>query len=130
MPKGAGFITLLSVLVLGAVGLSVSVSLLLLSLGNSRTSFAVGRSGEAKALANACAERALDELRHNPAYGGEDPIVLGNGTCTVTVLGSGASGRRVQAVGAVGSLIRKVEIIIDQTRPRMVILSWQEVADF
>ena len=45
-----GFITLVSVLVVGAVGVAIALSLILIGLGSSRTSIAVEQSNQAKAL--------------------------------------------------------------------------------
>jgi hypothetical protein len=60
-----GYITLMSVLITGAIALVIGVSLLLLGIGAAKTSLAIEQSNQAKALTNACTERALDQLRQN-----------------------------------------------------------------
>ncbi len=49
-----GYLTLMGVLIVAAIGLTISVSLLLLGVGTSRTSFAMQQSYQATSLSNAC----------------------------------------------------------------------------
>lgn len=125
-----GYITLISVLVVGAVGVAITVSLLLLGLGSSRTSFAYEQSNQAKALANACAEEALQTIRNNTSYVGTSGFDLGQGSCSYTVTNEGGENRTITAVGVVGIINRRVEVVIGDINPQINIVSWQEVADF
>lgn len=128
--KSGGYVTLLSVLVLGAVGVAIAVSLLLLGLGSSRTSFALEQSNQAKALANACAEEALQQIRDATPFTGTGNLALGQGTCSYTVTSQGAQNRTIIASGTIGTIVRKVKIIINNISPVIQVISWQEVADF
>ena len=125
-----GYITLISVLVVGAIGLAASLSLILLGTDSSRTSFAGEQSSQAKALADACAEEALREISESSSYTGNDSISLGQGTCAYDVTSQGGGNRTIEASGTVGSVVRKVEVLIDAVSPQINISSWQEVADF
>lgn len=126
----SGYITLVSVLVVGAVGMAIAVSLILLGLGSSRTSFALEQSNQAKALTNACAEEALQQVRDSTSFTGTDNLTLGQGTCTYTVTHNGGQNRTIISSGTVGTIIRKVEVIIDTINPQINITSWQEVGNF
>ncbi len=126
----AGYITLMSVLLVGAVGGAIAVSLLLLGLGSSRTSFALERSYQAKALADTCAEEALEQIRGNTSFVGGGNLTLGAGTCSYTVASQGVENRTIVTSGTVGTIIRKVEILIDTINPQIRVTSWQEVSDF
>ena len=126
----SGFITLISVLVVGAVGVAVAVSLILLGLGSSRTSFAVEQSNQAKGLANACAEEALQQIRDSTPFTGSGSLTLGQGTCSYTVTNQGGQNRTITSSGTVGSIMRKVKIIIDKINPTIQVVSWQEAPDF
>ena len=130
MNKKNGFITLISVLIVGAVGVAIAASLLLLGLGSSRTSFALEQSNQAKALANACGEEALQQIRDSTPFSGTGSLTLGQGTCTYTVVKLTGQNRTVTASGTVGTIIRKVSISLDKITPNINITSWQEVADF
>ena len=83
--KRGGYVVLLGVLIVGAIGISVTLSLLLLGLGSSRTSFASEQSFQAKALASACAEEGLQQIRDTMSYTGTGGLTLGQGSCTYVV---------------------------------------------
>ena len=110
-----GFITLISVLVVGAVGVAITLSMILLELGSSRTSFALEQSNQAKALANACAEEAMQQIRDSTPFTGTGNLTLGQGTCSYTVTNTGGQNRTITASG------------INQINPAMAVTSWQEM---
>ena len=124
-----GYITLISVLVVGAVGVAITISLILLGLGSSRTSFALEQSNQAKALTNACAEEAMQQIRDSMSFTGNGNLSLGQGTCNYTVTSQGGQNRTITALGTVGTIVRKVKIIISKINPTITVTSWQEVAD-
>ena len=125
-----GYIALITVLVVGAVGIAITLSVILLGLGSSRTSFALEQSNQAKALANACTEEALQQIHDSTPFTGTGNLILGQGTCTYTVTNDGGQNRTIIASGTVGTTIRKVKVIINNISPTIQIASWQEVADF
>jgi len=124
-----GYITLISVLVIGAVGLAITISLILLGLGSSRTSFALEQSNQTKALTNACAEEAMQQIRDSMSFTGNGNLSLGQGTCNYTVTSQGGQNRTITALGTVGTIVRKVKIIISKINPTITVTSWQEGAD-
>ena len=126
----SGFITLISVLVVGAVGMAITVSLLLLGLGNSRTGFAVQQSYQAKALASACAEEGLEKIRGTSSYTGTGTLSLGQGSCAYTVTSQGGQNRTITATGTVGTVIRKTKAIVSGIGLLITLSSWQEMGDF
>ena len=125
-----GYITLVSVLVVGAVGVAITTSMLLLGIGSSRTSFAYEQSNQVKALANACAEEALQQIRDSTPFTGSGNLTLGQGVCSYTVTNQGGQNRTITTSGTVGTIIRKVKIIINKINPSILVTSWQEVSDF
>lgn len=125
-----GYITLLSTLFLVTIGGVVAGSLILLGLGFSRTSFALDQSNQAKALANACTEEALQKIQESTPFSGSATITLGNGNCSYTVTKLTGQNRTIIASGTIGTIIRKINISIDKVNPDINITSWQEAADF
>lgn len=125
-----GYMLLLSVLILGAAALAAAVSILLLGLDSERTSFALEQSNQAKALVNACAEEALQQIRESVPFEGSGSLDLGQGGCTYTVTKLTGQNRAVIVSGTVGTIIRKVSIALDKITPSINITSWQEVDDF
>lgn len=126
----SGFVTLLSTLVVGAVGLAITTSVILLGLASSRTSFAGQQSVQARNLADACAEEGLQQIRDLTSYTGTGSLTLGQGSCTYTVTSQGGNARTVNAEGVVGEMTRRVSVVITAINPSIVVASWQEVAGF
>lgn len=125
-----GFTTLVAVLIVGAIASSVAISLILLGIGTTKNSLAIQQSFQAKALADACGEYALQQIRNSTPYTGSGNLTLGQGTCNFTVTSQGGQNRTITAYGTVGTIVRKVKIIINKINPRIIVVSWQEVADF
>lgn len=119
----------MSVLVVGAVGAAITLSLIFLGLGLSRTSFAIEQSSQTKAIVNACAEEAMQQIRDSTQFTGSGNLALGQGTCAYTVTRQGGQSRTVIASGMVGTIVRKVKIIIDKINPAINVVLWQEIAE-
>lgn len=125
-----GFITLTAALLVAAVGSAIAVSLLLLAVSATRTSLALIQSSQAKALANACADEALEQIHDDSSFTGSGTLTMGQGTCSFTVTTQGAQNRTATASGTVNTIVRKVKVVIDKISPSINVVSWQELADF
>ncbi|OGD69035.1 hypothetical protein A3I18_00680 [Candidatus Campbellbacteria bacterium RIFCSPLOWO2_02_FULL_35_11] len=125
-----GYVALISVLVSGAVVSSIAMSVILLGIGSARNSFALEQSNQAKALANACAEQGLQQIRNLNSFTGSLNIVLGKGSCSYSVNNLGSENREILASGIVGTVTRKVRVTINTINPRINLASWEEVANF
>ena len=125
-----GYITLISVLIVGAVAIAITTSMLLLGLGSSRTSFALEHGYQAKALANLCVEEALQQMRDFTPFSGTNNLSAGQGICTYTVTNTGGQNRLITAQGTVGTIVRKISINVNTINPKINGVSWQGVADF
>lgn len=128
-----GFVTLVAVLVVGALGLSIAVAILLLGLGASRSSFTSEQSAQARALANACVEAALMQIRNSQSFIGTNSLVFNQGSCLYGVTNTGGQNRLVNTTGTVSTtvpyVIRKARVTLDAVSPKINITSWQEVPD-
>ena len=125
-----GAVLLLSLLVFTAVGMAIIASLLLFGVAQVETSFAREQSGQAKGLADACTEEALQQIRDSTSFSGLGTLTLGEGTCTYIVTNLGGSNREIEATGTVDTIVRKVFVSIDTINPSINVTSWREVADF
>ncbi len=128
--KDGGYIALISVLVVGAIGVAVATTLILLGLSSSKTSFSYEQSAKAKSLASTCAEEALEQIRSLSSFSGSGGLSLGVGACSYNVTIGGGESRIIDASGTVGNVVRKVKVLVAIINPAIVISSWQEVADF
>ena len=128
--KSSGYITLVSVLIIGAIGVTLTTAVILAGVSTSQTSFTLEQGKEARALADACAEEALQQIRDNASYTGSSGLTYSNGTCTYSVVSTGGENRTIEAEGLVGTIRRRAELTIDTISPQINIVTWQEVADF
>lgn len=124
------YTTLISVIIVGAIGTATALSLILSSLNSSQTSFTYVQSSEARNIANASAEAALQQIQSSPSYEGNDTLTIGNGTGSYTVVNLGGQSREIQATATVNSVISKIKIQINQVTPNINVSSWVEVAVF
>jgi hypothetical protein len=130
-----GFITLMATLLVVAVGLSISVSLLILGVDSSRTSFVIVQSYQASSLANACAEESLQLIYDSMAvvpppdpvpFTGTGSLTMGQGGCSYTVTDTGGGTMDITTSGTVGTAIRKNQILLSSVSP-ITVSSWQEI---
>jgi len=127
MTARPGFITLITILIIAAVATATATTLLLLGVASTRSSFAEQQSVQARALAYACAEEALQQVRDNPAFSGGATLPLGSGTCTYNVQVLAGENRTVTVSGTVGTVVRKAQISVTAINPTITVSTWQEV---
>jgi len=125
-----GYVTLLFVITIGAVGLATILSIASLNTKSISTVDDIYKSKQATALSDACAETALQEIRNSSGFSGSGSLSLGNGNCFYTASNLGGENRQVESTGTVGNIVRKVKILTDVINPQINVVSWQEVADF
>lgn len=121
-----GYVLLMSVLILGAVGIAITVSLLLFGTGNLSTLNYWQKSTQAKAITDGCTEEALQQIRDNSSYSGTVTTPVGSGSCTYAVENLGGNNRSVSVSGTDGIAVRRVSILIDQLNPQLNIAFWRE----
>lgn len=126
--KRKGFVTLTAVLVLGMVALITVSSSLLTSNDNFSKNKTLRLSIATRHLAESCAEIALNSLKSNINYLGNEDIVLPFGTCSIlTITGSGNTNRVLQTRATIENITRELQIDIQTINPNTVITSWQEL---
>lgn len=121
-----GYVTLISVLIALSLGSAIAFSVVLLGVGSSRDSITLDRSYKAKALADACAEEGLQQIRSSTPFTGTGNLSFGQGTCSYTVTNTGGTTRSISAAGVVSNVTRRVTVTISAITPKLVISSWQE----
>ena len=122
-----GFIALITIFIIISVALLISLGFGLLSIGEMDMGFRKTQSSQAYFLANLCAEQALMKLRENTNYLGNETINIENGNCQILPI----EGQWIiKTIGNTQNNIKKMRISISQVNPKMIISSWQEVADF
>ncbi len=123
-----GYIALLSTLVIGAVALSVTVAVLLMGTVSQQAILAEQRSVQARGLANACAEEALQQIHDNTTFTGTNSVTITGESCSYTVASTSSSTRTITTNCTIGSVVRKVQVYVTIASSSISITSWQEVS--
>lgn len=121
-----GYIALLAVLIVGSAGLAIATAMLLTATDSQRSTLVSQQSAQARSLATACGEEALEQIHDNTAFTGTNNMSLGQGTCTYTVTNTGGSNRTITASGTVGTVVGKVQITLTIGATSITINTWQE----
>jgi hypothetical protein len=123
-----GYLTLITVLIVAAIGIAASLTVLTLGIGVSQGTTAYDDLHEGRALANACAEEALQAIRAQTSFTGNGNLTLGTGTCTYAVTNSGEENRTVNTEGRAGDSFIRLRVELTSINPELIVSSWQEVA--
>lgn len=123
----SGYIALITVLVGSAVSVAVALALLLAGTDNQRAALVTQQSAQARGLASACAEEALQQIFNSSSFTGNGNLTLGQGTCTYSVTNTGGSNRTIVATGTVNGIVRKLNVYATIGASSISITSWQEV---
>lgn len=131
-PGRGGYIFLVSVLILGTIAMTVTISMLLLSIAAEQNGQTVAESAAAFDAAETCIERAVRALQSDPTYGGNETLTIATGTtCAIQSIGSSGNYRRsICAEGRNGSSTRRVEVLLDALFPSVRVHTWAEVPAF
>ncbi|MFA5163297.1 MAG: hypothetical protein WC441_02085 [Patescibacteria group bacterium] len=127
--QAPAYITLISVIITGAVILAIIIFFLESGTGATKNSQDKLQASQARALANACAEEALQAIRDDINFTGSGSLNLGSLTCNYLVTNSGGSNRTINASSTVGSNVQKARVVISTTSPKILVTSWDEVGD-
>lgn len=125
-----GFATLVSVIVAGAIGGAIAVGLLLGGTDAVDLAEAVQEAHQARALADACTEQALQTIHNDLSFTGSVQLSLSTGTCTADVLNLGGAQREVRSNGTAVNTTRRVRVIIDALQPTISVSSSEDVVSF
>jgi len=125
--KDQGFIALLTILIVLGVVLLIGLSISQLSINEAQMALQKSQSSQAYYLASLCSERALMALKEDINYAGEN-VNIENGNCTISASGD-LPAKIVGVKATFQNQIKKIKIVISQINPKMIIQSWQEMAE-
>ncbi len=124
----SGYIALMFVLIVGAAATAISLTLLMVGTDRQREAGLSAQSSQARGLANACADEAMQQIHDNIAFStNSGALSLGAGNCTYTVTVVTGTTRTVTATGTVGNVVRNVQISVTIGTSSISVTSWQEV---
>ncbi|OGI83408.1 hypothetical protein A2997_01665 [Candidatus Nomurabacteria bacterium RIFCSPLOWO2_01_FULL_36_10b] len=125
----SGFSLLLAVMFLSAIGLIVALTLSLNSQSTLLSYHARDDVWRARWLATACAEYALQQISMSTTYTGNSSLTFDSGSCTYVVDNSTPAQRHVQTTGVSDNSFIEFSIDVSQISPRIVIDTWDVVAN-
>lgn len=123
-----GYVALIAVLIVGAAALAIGVTTLSVGADSQRTALVEQQSKQARNLASACAQEALQLVHDNIAFAGTNTMTLGQGTCTYSVVVATGTTRTITTTGTVGNVVRKIQASVTINSTSISISSWQEVS--
>lgn len=123
----SGYVALMAVLIVGAASLATALALLTTGTDAQRAQLVYQQSVQARSLATACAEEALQRMHDTTTYTGTGNLTLGQGTCTYTVTNTGGNNRTIVTSGTVNNVVRKLNVYATIGVSSISITSWQEV---
>ncbi|MBD3300459.1 MAG: hypothetical protein GF347_03850 [Candidatus Moranbacteria bacterium] len=126
-----GYVVLISVLIVSAIGITVAVSILLSSINASQSNQIMTDAAQARAYADSCVEEALSQLKGNQSFSGTGSLVFpDSSTCEYEVINLGGENTRINSVGYHRDTVQRFEVYLDNVTPSINIVSWKPVADF
>lgn len=124
----SGYVALLAVLIVGAAAAAIGLVLLTTGIDSQRAALVEQQSKQARELAVACAQEALQIVHDNIAFSGTNALSLGQGSCTYTVTVTAGTTRTIVTSGTVGNVVKKVQAYVTIGSSTISISSWQEVS--
>lgn len=125
-----GYIALLSVIIVGAIGTAIMLSVMLSGINASKTDIALQQAGNAKVAASSCGEEALQKILETSTTSSSGNLVIGSSTCSYTIISQSGQNIVINSTGKTGTVTSKVKIVVATTSPSILLSSWQEVGDF
>jgi hypothetical protein len=123
-----GFVTLVSVIILGTMGVVIVTGNLSVVTDNIVGVSTFEQSKQARALADSCAEIAINKLKLNNEYTGNEEITLPFGICTIgSISGVGNTNRSFQTTSKFKEVTKKVDVRISIVNPITEVDLWEEV---
>ena len=125
-----GYIALISVILISALGVAIMVSVIASGITATKTDYSLQLSGSARSLASSCAEEALQKILETSTTSASGNLTIASGTCTYIITSTSSSATTINATGVLGTIVSKIKVSLSTTTPSIVLSSWEEVSDF
>jgi hypothetical protein len=125
-----GYIALISVILISAIGLAIMLSVIAAGVDASRTDFSLQQSGGARSLASSCAEEALQSVLETSTTSSAGNLTIASGTCSYLITSTNGQSITIDSTGFLGTVTSKIKVVIASTSPSISLSSWEEVSDF
>lgn len=123
-----GYVALLAVLIIGAAALAISLALLTAGADSQRSALIELRSKQARSVAIACGQEALQQIHDNIAFTASNiSLTQGADSCTYSVTATSGNARTIATSATAGNVVRKAQAYVTIGSSSISITSWQEV---
>lgn len=123
-----GYVFLISAIVIGAIGVVSTVSLLVLGWAAEQNGQTIVKSNQALELANTCLDRAILALQENANYRGGDMVDFPYGTCRVYPMEGTGNRRGICVEGQVDGTTRRLQVVLSAIFPSITVRNWDDVS--
>lgn len=124
----SGYIALISVLIIGAVSVTIATALLVTGADAQQENLSRQQSLIAQQAAAGCAEEALQQIHDNTAFTATNTAVtIDTANCNYTVTNTGSSTRTITTTSTSGNVVRKIQVYVTINASSLSISSWQEM---
>ena len=126
-----GFIALTSVIIVSAFVVVLFIGMFFSSTEQIERVDDREFSTRALGLANSCAEEALNKLKNDLGYNGNEVINVGTYTCDIMEFDSTDMTKVIKTKGEVNGYVKRVQIEVSVLdHPYLDIIDWRIVSDF
>lgn len=125
-----GYITLLSVLVLGAIFTASALLLLDRGLFSSLNALSWEEELRARSATDSCVESALQEINDLGTYLDSGSLILNRSSCSYSIVDKNKEKREIYSIGIAGKSTFRIEVQIDGIYPNIVVTDWIEESSF
>jgi hypothetical protein len=120
-----GYVAILVVLIIAAVGLLLATTMSLIGAGGVQAASSLTQGEQSLDFTEGCAEDALIKLWASASYAGGN-ITRPEGTCTITVASS-SNIWTITAGTTATSYARTVQVVVTRGTTNLTVTSWQEI---
>lgn len=129
--QSQGYILLIGMIIIGAIGIMILVSNLLFGTASTDNSADVISSSEARFLADACAEEGLQQIKLNNSFVASGTLNLSGDSCFYQVSNLGGNNRQIDVIAtstqSTTQSTKRLRVLINALSPKINISSWNEI---
>jgi hypothetical protein len=125
-----GYIALLSVMFISAIGLAIMLHVITAGVDAGKMDLVYQQLGMAKSVASSCVEDALQKIGNTGTTSLSSSLTSGSSSCVYSIAPSGGTTVTISATGTMGTITSKIRVIVSSTSTPLILSSWEDVADF
>jgi len=122
-----GYIALIAVVIIVAATLAISLSLNVLSIGETQSGLIQQQSVQAFGIADTCMQEAYLRLERDSGYTGAS-LDIGDGSCAIIVTDAGTD-KLITVTAMLQNIQRKHESLVTVSGNQVIVRYWKELSE-